>query len=480
MYQSNYSGGDRPRTSSRPGFKKRQSRGGESHNSFRKFRSGLDFKTGAQVTAPEKSERSFGASPRPSGERPRFGSSRPSFSSSRKPFGNRSGGFRGSRFGGRNGGGSRRNFKMGKGIDVARLINNAPVTEAPKEYVARHKFADFLIDERIKANVISKGYVTPTAIQDQAIPEVLKGVDVVGLANTGTGKTAAFLIPLIDKILKFKDEKVLIVVPTRELAIQIEEELRAFVRGLPIWGVVCVGGAPIVPQIKGLGRQHSFVIGTPGRLKDLIERKTLVLEKFKTVVLDEADRMLDMGFVNDIKYMMSLMSPDRQTLFFSATITPEIEGLIHKFLKNPVKVSVRTGDTSKSIAQDVVRVPQGQNKIDVLCELLGRPGFEKVLIFGRTKHGVERLSKDLNHKGIKTESIHGNKTHGKRQKALSLFKDHHVQALIATDVAARGLDISGVTHVINYDLPATYEDYVHRIGRTGRGGKTGIALSFVE
>lgn len=367
-----------------------------------------------------------------------------------------------------------------KGIDISRLINKEPINETPVEYKNKHQFADFMIDEKLKANVVKKGYVTPTAIQDQSIPVVLEGNDVVGLANTGTGKTAAFLIPLIDKIIRNNKEKVLVVVPTRELAIQIEKELKDFTVGLPIWGVVCVGGAFIVPQIKSLSRQHNFVIGTPGRLKDLIERKNLKLNEFQTVVLDEADRMLDMGFVGDIKYMMALMPEQRQTLFFSATTTPEIDVLISKFLKNPVKVSVRTGNTSKSVAQDVVRVVAGDTKIQTLERLLKTEGFEKVLVFGRTKHGVEKLTEDLNKRGIKAESIHGNKTHGRRQKALTLFREHHVQVLVATDVAARGLDISGVTHVINYDLPDTYEDYVHRIGRTGRGGKTGIALSFVE
>ncbi len=457
-----------------------------SHNGFQKVKTNY----GPSVTG-ERKEASFRSGGSSSGghssfgggfsARPRFGSSRPSTGSFSRPS---SGGFRagfgGSRFGGRSGGGSRKNFKQTKGIDIARLINKEPVSVEVKAYVNKHQFVDFAIDDRLKANVITKGYKTPTPIQDQSIPVVLSGKDIVGLANTGTGKTAAFLIPLIHKILNNPNEKVLVVVPTRELAIQIETELKDFTKGLSIWGVVCVGGAFIVPQIKALARQHHFVIGTPGRIKDLIERKSLRLEQFGTVVLDEADRMLDMGFVNDIKYMMSLMPKERQTLFFSATTTPEIDVLISKFLNNPTKVSVRTGDTSKSVVQDIVKVANGKSKFETLLDLLAQDGFDKVLVFGRTKHGVEKLSKDLEKSGVKAESIHGNKTHGRRQKALTLFRDHHVQVLVATDVAARGLDISGVTHVINYDLPATYEDYVHRIGRTGRGGKNGIALSFVE
>jgi superfamily II DNA/RNA helicase len=209
-----------------------------------------------------------------------------------------------------------------------------------------------------------------------------------------------------------------------------------------------------------------------------MERKELDLSSFSTVVLDEADRMLDMGFINDMKFILGFMQPQRHTLFFSATLDREIEKLIGDFLKNPVRVSVKTRDTASTIDQDVVRVTR-DNKFDTLVGILSAPDMDKVLVFGRTKHGVERLARDLNHKGIKTDSIHGDKTHGKRQKALSLFKSAHVQVLVATDVAARGLDISGVSHVINYDLPGTYEDYTHRIGRTGRAGKTGKALTFI-
>ena len=461
------------------------SRGGSSHGGaarsggFNRSNSG-----GSRPSAPRSGGSSFGA--RTSG-----GSHSGGARSGGSSYGSRpssGSGFRGARPG-RSGGGSRGGFRGaprkrfggGQRIDSNRFINKAIVsTEPVKEYVSKHTFADFPVEERLKQNVITKGYKTPTPIQDQAIPEVLKGIDVVGLANTGTGKTAAFLIPLIDKVLKNPKEEVLVVIPTRELAIQIEDELRAFTKGLGIYSVVCVGGANIVPQLKALRYQNNFVIGTPGRLKDLIERKALKLTNFKTVVLDEADRMLDMGFVNDIKYMMSLMSSERQTLFFSATVSPEIQGLISKFLKNPVTISVKTGDTSMSVDQDVVRMKEGKNKIDMLHDLLITPGFDKVLVFGKTKHGVERLTQDLIKRGIKAESIHGNKTHGKRQKALSLFKSHHVQVLVATDVAARGLDIAGVTHVINYDLPATYDDCVHRIGRTGRGGNTGKALTFVD
>jgi superfamily II DNA/RNA helicase len=383
------------------------------------------------------------------------------------------------RFGGGHRGGGRGGFNASF-RDISKFVKKAVITEQTEVFVPEHKFTDFHIDERLKKNIVTKGYVTPTPIQDKVIPHILRGSDVVGIANTGTGKTAAFLIPLIDKILKKQTEKVIIVVPTRELAIQIEQEFKGFVPGLPLWAVCCVGGASIVPQIAGLNRKTTnIVIGTPGRLKDLIERNKIRLNEFNTIVLDEADRMLDMGFIADIKFMVAKMPVTKHTLFFSATMSREIESLISSFLKNPVRISVKTQDTSERVDQDIVRVPAGKDKNTVLFELLSRPGFDKVIIFGKTKHGVERLAVDLRKKGFAAESIHGNKSHGQRQKALTLFKDHKMKILVATDVAARGLDISGVSHVINYDLPATYEDYIHRIGRTGRANKKGYALTFV-
>ncbi len=375
-------------------------------------------------------------------------------------------------------GGSSRGGFSGARIDVSRFINKAVITETVDEFVPEHHFTDFAIDERLKQNIITKGYVEPTPIQDRAIPHVLRGKDVVGIANTGTGKTAAFLIPLINKVLLNPKEQIIIMVPTRELAIQIDDELHGFINNMKIYSVVCVGGAPIGRQIANLKYFNNFIIGTPGRLKDLIERKCLTLKFFSTVVLDEADRMLDMGFINDMKFMMAMMPKERHTLFFSATLSKEIEALIKDFLKDPVMISVKTQDTSKNVDQDVVRVG-GKDKFETLAELLKGPGFEKVLIFGKTKHGVERLYQNLVNRGFKAESIHGDKNHVRRQKALELFKKHQVQILVATDVAARGLDISGISHVINYDLPATYDDYVHRIGRTGRAGKKGIALTFI-
>ncbi len=368
---------------------------------------------------------------------------------------------------------------QGQFRDVSKFINRAtPISEA-KPYIAKNAFADFSIDERLKKNVLSAGYDHPTPIQDQAIPCVLEGRDIVGIANTGTGKTAAFVIPLLDKIVKDNRQNVLILAPTRELAIQINQELMRFAFGLRIFSVCAVGGMPIYRQISDLRRNYNFVIGTPGRIKDLVKRNCLRLNSFQTVVLDESDRMLDMGFIPDMRFLMSAMPKDRQTLFFSATLSSDIKSIINEFLNDPVSISVKTGDTARSVDQDVVYVKNAP-KLDLLHDLLIQPEFNKVLIFGRTKHGVERLSELLLDRGFKAESIHGNKNHSQRQRALIQFKENRSQILVATDVAARGLDIPNVSHVINYELPATYEDYIHRIGRTGRAGKTGKALTFIE
>lgn len=388
-----------------------------------------------------------------------------------KPTGFRQSGF--SRF-------PKRGVRRGESINVSKFINKAIVSEKTEEFVPVHSFSDFNIDDRLKQAILTKGYTTPTPIQDGAIPHALLGSDILGIANTGTGKTGAFLIPLIHKVRKNPKEQVLIIVPTRELAIQIDNELKGFTPGMKIFSVCVVGGMSIGKQISALRYQYNFIIGTPGRLKDLIDRKMIHLSEFSTVVLDEADRMLDMGFIGDMRFVMAGMPKERQTLFFSATLSPTIEKLINEFLKNPVRISVKKGDTAKNVDQDIVRIEQGTNKLDVLYTLLTKEGFTKVLVFGRTKHGVEKLSEMLGKRGIKAESIHGNKNHSQRQRALGKFKDNHAQVLVATDVAARGLDIADVSHVINYDVPETYDDYVHRIGRTGRGNKRGYALTFIE
>jgi ATP-dependent RNA helicase RhlE len=373
----------------------------------------------------------------------------------------------------------RRKFSGDK-IDINRFISKAQTEKPADVFVPRYAFADLKISEALKRTIVARGFATPTPIQDQAIPFVLAGRDVIGLANTGTGKTAAFLIPMINKILLNPSEKVLVVVPTRELAIQIQEEFVALARKLNLFSVVVVGGANIGRQISQLRMRHNVVIGTPGRLKDLISRKVLDLSRFNNVVLDEADRMLDMGFIHDVKLLLSLVAKKRQIMLFSATFGREIENLVRSFLVNPEKISIKTGETARLIDQNIVRVSAGKDKVDVLHDLLKQTEFEKVLVFTRTKHGADKLSKKLHQRGLKSDSIHGDKPHNKRQKALKMFKDNIIDILVATDVAARGLDIPCVSHVINFDVPATYEDYVHRIGRTGRADQKGTALTFVD
>ena len=365
----------------------------------------------------------------------------------------------------------------GERIDYSRFIKKAIQIEE-KPYVSKHSFLDFPFDTKIHKNIARKGFINPMPIQDQAIPVILQGKDIFGLANTGTGKTAAFLLPLIEKVMKNKSEKVLILAPTRELALQIEEDLRSLAFGSGLFGVAVVGGLPIGKQINEIIRGVSFVIGTPGRVTDLIKRKVLNLSSYKFVVLDEADRMLDMGFRDDMVFIISHTSKERQTLFFSATLSTEIKKLTTEFLKDPVFISVISGETAKNIEQDVVRSKK-EEKLEKLHSVLKNKEAEKVLIFREMKHSVDSLTTELRGLGFKAGCIHGDKRSRERIRTLDLFKKDQINILIATDVAARGLDIPDVTHVINYDIPQTYDTYVHRIGRTGRSGKKGIALTFV-
>lgn len=342
-----------------------------------------------------------------------------------------------------------------------------------------NNFMDFAIADQIKHNIVSRGYEKPTPIQDKVIPLILKGHDVIGIANTGTGKTAAFLIPLINKVINQRSAKVLIIVPTRELAVQINQEFAEFSRKLYLSSALCIGGVKAFQQIKILRRNPDFVIATPGRLKDLLDRKMINPQAFTTIVLDEVDRMVDIGFIQDIKYIISFLPAIRQSLFFSATVSAKINSIIQTFLKNPITVSVKSRETADQVKQEIIRVNSRSEKLSVLKTLLGQKEFSKVLVFGRTKWGVEKLSRLLQEKGFNAGSIHGNKSQGQRLRVLNQFKNNQLNILVATDIAARGLDIDSVSHVINFDEPATYTDYVHRIGRTGRAFKIGKALTFI-
>lgn len=349
------------------------------------------------------------------------------------------------------------------------------------EYVSTHAhFTDFNLVDIIQKNLAQAGFEKPSAIQDQTIALALEGKDVIGLANTGTGKTAAFLLPILDKLYKNRAlESVLIMAPTRELAQQIDDEFRKFSYGMKLYSALCVGGMPIYRQIQALRRRPHIIIGTPGRLKDHIERNTLKLDAIQTFVLDEADRMLDMGFVHDIREIASQLPTERQTLCFSATLGDGVKHIVHDFMQDPELVSVKITETNDHIYQDVVHYSDNIHKKEQLMNLLNTDEFEKVIVFGETKFGVQRLSDSIDAAGIASQAIHGDKSQGQRNRALREFKTDKVKVLVATDVAARGLDIPDVSHVINFDTPQSYDDYVHRIGRTGRGGKSGTALTFV-
>lgn len=378
------------------------------------------------------------------------------------------------------GGFNQNNKRRIKTFDPSSLVTKIDPSniQVTKSYEPKNTFETFEVESSLKNNISKRGYKLPTPIQDQAIPLILDKQDVIGIAGTGTGKTAAFLIPLINFVIKEKHKKVLIIAPTRELAVQIQSELNSFCEGLSIYSTLCIGGTSISKQIHGLYRNPHFVIGTPGRLKDLDNRKALNFHNYSYIVLDEVDRMLDMGFINDMKYIIEKLPKPRQSLFFSATLSSSLDEIINSFLVNPVKVEVEKQKSAKNVNQDVINV-NGKVKIEILHDLLIKEGFEKVLVFGRTKFSLDRLAKDLVERGFKVNVIHGNKSQNARQKALDEFKNDRVQILLATDIASRGLDINDVTHVINYDLPETYEDYIHRIGRTGRANKTGHAISFV-
>jgi len=370
--------------------------------------------------------------------------------------------------------------RFGENIDISKFIQKH--SDQKHEVVEiKNSFLDFKFSESLKDNLIKRNYTTPTPIQDQSIGSVLEGRDLIGLANTGTGKTAVFLLPLIEKVYKDRSQKVLIIAPTRELALQIESEFQQFSWGMKIFSAVCVGGAPIFKQLDQLRRRPNFVIGTPGRLKDFSKRGAIRFDQFQNVVLDEVDRMLDMGFIEEIKEMLSGSPKDRQSLFFSATIPPKIRDLARQFLKNPITVEVsKEGEATKNVEQDIIRIKDQSGKFDQLQELLIRSDVKKALIFIETKREVEKITLNLIRYGHKADSIHGDKRQSQRQRALNSFKNDKVNILVATDVAARGLDIKEVSHVINYTVPQTFNDYIHRIGRTGRGTHKGFAYTFVE
>ncbi len=418
------------------------------------------------------------------GDRPRsYGGARSSSSGGSRGFGGGSRSFSGGRssFGGgqRSSGGGRSAMRARRSFDPSRFVSQATTPVVSTQYEPENTFLSFSLHSQLQKNIDERGYTQVTPIQDKVIPVVLSGRDVVGLANTGTGKTAAFLVPLIQKLSADSTQKILIVAPTRELAVQIEQECQLFAKGMSINTALCIGGMNINTQVQKLRRTPRVVIGTPGRLKDLENQRALNLKFFQNIVLDEVDQMLNMGFIRDIRHLVALLPQERHSLFFSATMTSDIERVMRDFLNNPVQISVKTAPTTSNIDQNIIRT-NGRIKIEVLQEMLMQDEFKKVLIFLRTKRATERLSQNLDDLGISAAAVHGNKSQYQRQKAIDQFKSNRVKVLLATDVASRGLDIDDVSHVINFDLPETLEDYIHRIGRTGRADKKGVALTFVE
>jgi ATP-dependent RNA helicase RhlE len=368
--------------------------------------------------------------------------------------------------------------RAGQYIDPSRFIKAASMAES-EAYVPTHTFNDFAVTEKLKSNLIAKGYTIPSPIQDQAIPVALEGKDVIGIASTGTGKTAAFALPILNKLMLDRDSAALIIAPTRELAQQIEEECRALGKGSGLFGAVLIGGVSMSGQLRDLRQNPRIVIGTPGRIKDHLERGTLRLSHFNTVVLDEVDRMLDMGFVNDVTAILKQANEKRQSFFFSATMDHGVRRLIDTFTNDPVMISLKASSASENVHQDIVRYQAKQDKLDRLHDILIKDEVSKVIIFDETQRSVERLSLELIARGFSAEAIHGGKSQGQRQRALNKFKKTEVNILVATDVAARGIDVADISHVINFSIPKAYDDYIHRIGRAGRAGQVGHALTFV-
>lgn len=346
-------------------------------------------------------------------------------------------------------------------------------------------FTNLGLSEPLLKAIKEQGYDTPTPIQQKAIPVVIEGKDVLAAAQTGTGKTAGFTLPLLEKLSKTKPKmqkkqiRALVLTPTRELAAQVAESIKTYGKHMPYTSTVIFGGVGINPQLATIRKGVDIVIATPGRLLDIAGQKGIDFSALECLILDEADRMLDMGFIHDIKKLMKLMPQKRQTLLFSATFSPEIKTLASGLLKNPVLVEVARQNTTADQISQVVHFVDKKRKRELLSQLIKIKDWRQVLVFTRTKHGANKLTKELEEYGISAAAIHGNKSQGARTKALASFKANEIRVLVATDIAARGIDIDQLPHVVNYELPNVPEDYVHRIGRTGRAGQSGEAISLV-
>ncbi|HJQ09097.1 MAG TPA: DEAD/DEAH box helicase [Candidatus Saccharimonadales bacterium] len=362
-------------------------------------------------------------------------------------------------------------------IHPSRFVKTAtPIEDVV--YAPTHRFDDFAVHPLLQRNIAAKGFEKPSPVQDQAIPFGLEGRDVIGIANTGTGKTVAFAVPVLNRLLESNGAGVLVIAPTRELAQQIEDEFRALARQSGLYGALLIGGTTMGPQLRDLRAKPQIIIGTPGRIKDHLERGSLDLTGCDMVVLDEVDRMLDMGFVEDVSDILGKLASERQSFFFSATMDRKVRDLITFFSNDPVTVSVSNGATTDNVHQDIVCYESPRDKMEQLHLLLNK-NIDKAIIFDDTQRDVERLANDLIARGFKADAIHGGKSQNQRQRALNRFKKSEITILVATDVAARGIDVADITHVINYSTPQNFETYTHRIGRAGRAGRIGHALTFI-
>ena len=376
---------------------------------------------------------------------------------------------------------SAKNRRKQSSVNVDLLTQKA-VAKEERHYQPTRSFGDMPLHPALLKNIAQKGYDKPTEIQDKSLEALLEKRDLMGVAQTGTGKTGAFLIPLLHHLLSDKKPgRILVLAPTRELAVQIEQEYRELTRGMKLGSSCFIGGTSVNRDLEQARKPVALTVATPGRLLDLAQRGRIRFQDFQTLVLDEFDRMLDMGFAKDVNRIVEAMTQRKHTLLFSATLDPAQKPYIKKLLQNPVEVKVSSGSaTAEHIDQEIIRLKEGEDKFKAFLDLVKQPGFEKVLVFAETKRWVSKVRKKLGQSGMQAEEIHGNKTQNYRQKALQKFKNGKVQILVATDVAARGLDVSDVTHVINYQLPGSMDSYIHRIGRTGRAGKTGKAYTFVN
>ena len=408
------------------------------------------------------------------------GKRRPNNSRNRNSGGGRSGGGRG---GNRGGGGGRhhqgRSKHVYKPIDAELMVHEAvPMKEV--KYHAETRYDDWDIHPKLKLALRAAGWKFPTEIQEKSFEHIVELKDIMGIATTGTGKTGAFLIPIIDALLKDEAFQTLCLAPTRELALQIEQEFKTLTQGMTFTSLTLIGGRNINTDIRNLKRDYDLIVATPGRLKDLYQQGKINLAEASVLILDEFDRMLDMGFQKDVIYLSDQMGERDQTMLFSATLDKTQQKLIDHFLTDPAIVQVSSGEASAEHINQTVRYVSGDDKFNELIDLMEQPELKRVLVFAETKHRVKKITKKLNQAGIGADEIHGNKSQNYRQKALGKFKSGKIKALCATDVAARGLDIDDVTHVINFEAPTDYDTYIHRVGRTGRNGKTGEAITFVD